>query len=623
MLKIFNDKAEFLDHLSYFILIGVSILFIPFFGSSSTLDPALLPRFVVWSVMVFVLYSIKLWQTHIYPDTTDFSIAKRLIFPIFFGYLLFALLSLFKAANIAEGVHELSKILLSLAFLFIATTILISSKRHISIMIKAVIISALGLASIGIYQYFQTGSFSSVTSTMANKNPYSASLFLMLPFTIYGSFVLSKYWKSIAAICTTVLLFLILSLQTRSVWVGLFVSTFVTAIFAVFCWKYLQSNEPKSSIFRRILFPLVVSIIILSVSSFFTLKTHTFNSFLKRIESIYTPSSNQWRFLVWEKSVTMIKDNPILGVGIGNWDITIPSYGLEKLPDAEFKTRFPQRPHNDYLWVLSEVGIFGFLSYMAIFGIVIWYIFQIISHNIDRKEKLLALLIFWGIVGYMTISVFTFPKERIFHSIILLLMMALVVMMYHKSQGSENQISNSVIPFIGASILAILLIISFNGYTRLHAEMHTKKALEARNNKNWENVISEIDHGYSLYAALDPTSAPLKWYRGEANFMLKNIPQALEDYKKAHNAHPYHIHVLNNLATCYELDGNHEEAINFYKQAIKIFPQFEDALINLGAAYYNSGRHSEAYETLLRCNPNTKNPKLEQYLTIVKQKLSE
>jgi len=153
--------------------------------------------------------------------------------------------------------------------------------------------------------------------------------------------------------------------------------------------------------------------------------------------------------------------------------------------------------------------------------------------------------------------------------------------------------------------------------------MHTKKALEARNNKNWENVISEIDHGYSLYAALDPTSAPLKWYRGEANFMLKNIPQALEDYKKAHNAHPYHIHVLNNLATCYELDGNHEEAINFYKQAIKIFPQFEDALINLGAAYYNSGRHSEAYETLLRCNPNTKNPKLEQYLTIVKQKLSE
>ena len=622
MLKIFNDKAEFLDHLSYFILIGVSILFIPFFGSSSTLDPALLPRFVVWSVMVFVLYSIKLWQTHIYPDTTDFSIAKRLIFPIFFGYLLFALLSLFKAANIAEGVHELSKILLSLAFLFIATTTLLNNKRHTSILIKALIISALGLASIGIYQYFQTGTFLTVAGTMANKNPYSASLFLMMPFTIYGVFALSKYWKPIATISTTVLLFLILSLQTRSVWVGLFVSTAVTTLFAGFCWKYIQLHNSKSYSLRKILTGSIIVIVILSLSSFFTLKTHSFDSFLKRIESIYTPSSNQWRFLVWEKTMTMVKDNPILGVGIGNWDIVIPSYGLENLPASTFKGSYPQRPHNDYLWVLSEIGILGFLFYMALFGIIIWYIFQIIKHNIDSREKLLALLMFWGIVGYMTISVFTFPKERIFHSIILLLMMALVVTMYHKSQATVNQISKSDIPFIAAPVLAILLLISFNGYTRLHAEIHTKNALEARDNQDWENVISEIDHGYSIFAALDPTSAPLQWYRGEANFMLNNIPQALEDYKKANNAHPYHIHVLNNLATCYELEGNHEEAINFYKQALMIFPQFEDALINLGAAYYNSGRHSEAYETLLRCNPNTKNPKLEQYLSIVKQKLN-
>jgi len=153
--------------------------------------------------------------------------------------------------------------------------------------------------------------------------------------------------------------------------------------------------------------------------------------------------------------------------------------------------------------------------------------------------------------------------------------------------------------------------------------MHTKKALEARSNQNWENVISEIDHGYSVYAALDPTSAPLQWYRGEANFMLKNIPQALEDYKKAYDAHPYHIHVLNNLATCYELEGNRSQAINFYKQALMIFPQFEEALINLGAAYYNDGRYSDAYKALLRCNPNTKNTKLNQYLSVVKQKLNQ
>ena len=369
--------------------------------------------------------------------------------------------------------------------------------------------------------------------------------------------------------------------------------------------------------------PSIILFVVLSVSSFFSLRTHSLESFLKEIESIYTPKSNPDRVLVWEKSLKMIQDNPILGVGVGNWDIVIPSYRLDKLPNELFEVIYFQRPHNDYLWVLSEVGIFGFLAYLAIFGIIIWYIIQIIKHNTDRKEKLLAVLIFWGIVGYMTISFFAFPKERIFHSIMLLLMMAIIVSLYHKSSRTLDQISKSVSPFIVAPILTILILLSLNGFTRLHAEIHTKNALEARKNHEWENVILEIDNGYSVFAAVDLTSAPLQWYRGEANFMLNNIPQALEDYKKAFDAHPYHIHVLNNLATCYELDGNHAEAINFYKQALLIFPQFEDALINLGAAYYNSGQYAEAHTALLRCNPNANNPKLEQYLGIVKQKLNE
>jgi O-antigen ligase len=628
--RLFRNKAEFLDHLSYLILIGTSILFIPFFGLSSTLDPALTPRFFAWSVMVFVLFLIKLWQVHKYPATMDLSILRRLIFPFFFGFLVFSISSLIKAENIGEGIHEVLRIILSILFLLITSVILLNNNKPIPTLIKASIVSALALSLIGIYQYYIIAYgkqgytiLYSIPGTMANKNQFSSALFLMLPFTIYGLFTLSNYWKPIAAVCTTVLLFLVLSLQTRSVWVGLFISTTLTTVIVAYNSKYFRDDKFKSSILRMILFPSIILMVVLSVSLFFSLRTHSLDSFLKRIESIYTPKSNQWRFLVWEKSMMMVKDNPVLGVGIGNWDIVLPSYGLDDLPKNVFNVQYPQRPHNDYLWVLSEVGFVGFLFYMAIFGVIIWYIVQIVKHNPDKKEKLLAILIFWGIVGYMSISFFTFPKERIFHSLLLLLMMALIVTMYHKSHSAVNQISKSGIPWMGASILTILLLISVNGYTRLHAEIHTKKALDARSNQNWENVISEIDHGYSVFAALDPTSTPLQWYRGEANFMLNNLQQALEDYKKAYDAHPYHIHVLNNLATCYELEGNHDEAINYYKQALLIFPQFEDALINLGAAYFNSGKYVDAYETLLQCNPDTKNPKLEQYLSIVRQKLNE
>ena len=102
---------------------------------------------------------------------------------------------------------------------------------------------------------------------------------------------------------------------------------------------------------------------------------------------------------------------------------------------------------------------------------------------------------------------------------------------------------------------------------------------------------------------------------------MGNISQAFEDYEKACNAHPFHIHVLNNLATCYEVQGNHNEAIKYYNKALKIHPHFDEALINLGATYYNTGRYEEAYETLLRCDPNTEDPRLEEYLESCEKKL--
>jgi tetratricopeptide (TPR) repeat protein len=230
---------------------------------------------------------------------------------------------------------------------------------------------------------------------------------------------------------------------------------------------------------------------------------------------------------------------------------------------------------------------------------------------------------FFGIVGYMVDAFFCFPKERIFHSIFLMLMMAVVVSIYHQSFGCKKTIPRSFMCALTTPSLALLLFAIAVGYIRLNAEIYTKRAYAARAAQNWPAVISEIDKGYSVFATLDPMSTPLQWYRGEAHFLMNDIPQALVDYKKAYKAHPFHIHVLNNLATCYESLGNHDQAIEYYNKALKIHPQFDEALINLGATYYNAGRCEDAYETLLRCNPNTKDPRLEKYLKICKKEVDK
>jgi hypothetical protein len=354
--------------------------------------------------------------------------------------------------------------------------------------------------------------------------------------------------------------------------------------------------------------------------------SNSIDSLIDRAKSIYSPQhkSNAIRLSMWQHTLAPVRDNFILGVGPGNWKIAFPSYGIEDLPREDmFKTTFFVRPENDYVWILSEIGILGFIFYLSIFGIIFGYVFKILTQHPDTSYKTLSILIFFGIVGYMVISCFTFPRERIFHSMFLLLMMAIVISIYHQSFGVQKNFPRLFMLALAIPCLCLLLFAIFIGYTRLNAEIHTKRAFAARKAKVWPAVISEIDKGYSVFATLDPMSIPLKWYRGEAGFLLNNIPEALEDFKEAYKAHPYHIHVLNNLATCYEMTGNHNLAINYYNKALEIYPEFEDALINLGAAYYNAGRYEESHETLLRCSQNEQNPRLQQYLKAVEKKLDK
>lgn len=623
-------REKISNHFDFFILIGITVLFIPFFGSSFTIDPVLMPRFLVWSVMTFILlvsFTVQLCKN---PNSLDYSVLRCMIFPLFLGYFLFSIISLIKAVNITEGVYEVLKISLSLVYLFIATIILNRNRNYYSILVKAVLVTATILSSIGIYQYFLIAFQRSgidvlylVSATMAHKNLLSSALFLTLPFCLYALLAYHDYWKVVSIIPTASIILDILLLQARSAWLGLLLSTVATIIvLGVFAKRLNISKKVFLKGFVSIAIVLIVAILIFGC---FYLKSNRIDSLMERIQSISSRNyaSNIERILMWRKSMEAVKDSLIFGHGCGNWKVALPSYGLDNLSERSFKEAYFQRPHNDYVWVLFETGIFGFIFYMSLFGMIFFYIFKIITQHPDANRKLLSIFIFFGIVGYMVISFFSFPKERVFHSIFLMLMMAIVVSIYHQAVGYRKNFSRPfMFAFAGFSICMLLLAI-INGYTRLNAEIHTKRALAARGVQNWPMVISEIDKGYSVFATLDPMSTPLQWYRGEANFLLNNVSQALEDYRKAYNAHPYHIHVLNNLATCYELEGNHNEAIKYYSKALKIYPQFEEALVNLGATYYNSGRYEEAYEILLRCDPNMKDPRLEEYLKSVEKKLDK
>ena len=99
---------------------------------------------------------------------------------------------------------------------------------------------------------------------------------------------------------------------------------------------------------------------------------------------------------------------------------------------------------------------------------------------------------------------------------------------------------------------------------------------------------------------MENTSTPLLWYRGVAYFNQKKYGLALEDFETAYKLNPHHVHVLNNLATLYEIKGDHNRAKEFYTTALKVNPTFKESRINLSAILFNEKKYVEALDVILQ-----------------------
>jgi tetratricopeptide (TPR) repeat protein len=320
---------------------------------------------------------------------------------------------------------------------------------------------------------------------------------------------------------------------------------------------------------------------------------------------------------MWSNTSGMIKENLFFGVGIGNWKIEFPQYQLKSFgKNVQNGQTIYQRPHNDFLWVTSEQGIIGGFSYLLIFIISIYYLFQLIKRNKTWEQKALYTALLAGIIGYILISMVDFPMERIEHSTVFFLILSMIHANYFESfKASKTKNKGSLL------LLSIIILINIYSLkistTRYVSEFHTSEVINYHRKSNWNKMLLSAKKIDISYYEIDPMSIPISWYTGVAHFALGNIDFAKKHFEKAYSITPNNIHVLNNLASCYEKNKKHKEAETLYLKALSISPKFEEAILNLTAVYYNTKDYNKAFETFDRCSINSKDVKYKKFLPYI------
>lgn len=597
------------------ILYFVFLLLLPLIYFDKLVDPVLIPRQIFLSIFVSIIGLVISYQVHLKKLPADFSFLKLRINLFFLLFAVLIAVSFFQSKVISESIYLLSKIGIEILFFVSTTYLLIQKKLKLAGLIRSVIAFGLVAVLIAVFQFFKLSfsgnnffdSMLQINSTFGHKNLFASVMFLTLPF-LFNSSGLTKSWRIIASVSGFLMLVLVWLLQTKAVIVAFFI------FFSILLFLFLRGR--KHLVNKRIVkIVLIVGSLILLIAGIVTIQNK------QKFSRLFDTKSSFERISLWKNSMEMTKENFVFGVGAGNWQVQFPKYGLDKFADVEVKngmTTF-QRPHNDFLWVLCESGVVGLLVYVSIFIIVLYYLFKLFKIIKEREYLWLYSTFLAAIIAYLIIAFIDFPLERIEHQILLYLMFSIVTAHFYNNFQVSKALKNTIIKlpvFVILFFIPVLFsfIVSVN---RCSGEYHTQRIYFYENKSNWGQMISESDKAMSIFYVMDPMSAPIQWYKGVALFSEGKTIMAQACFEKASLLHPNNIHVLNNMASCYENLGDHKKAEEFYLKALSISSEFEEARLNLSAVYYNSKDFEKAFETIDKCSINSTEEKYKLFLPAI------
>jgi O-antigen ligase len=523
----------------------------PFIYFNGVLDASGTPRLLYLNIALLVAYSIisftKVVLTFPKVYTTLYSV-----------YILIFVLSSLFVSSFVDYIEIIKRIDYFLFFILVYSIRSCSAKQKLlqGVVSFLVIIILIGFSQLVLLVGSQPNSidnFYAISSVFSHKNIFSTVLVLSIPFVL-----LHNSTNKIKVLILLLILLLLMVIQTRSAFLALIISIIYFTINNI---RIVKEN-----------FILIFSTgFIVLISGVFLLKQlNTFDLFISitdfNIEGSLRSDTVKERFYLWNHSLKMFYDNYFLGVGIGQWSIYFPFYGLTlwRLRQGDVVM---QRPHNDFLENFAELGVLGGVIFIAL----IVYPLVVKTRNTHHQ------LIKSGLISFLIISFFSFPQERILPSLIFVLLIV-------------NSLKTQEIYIVPAfcKILGVILLISFSlvSYSRLESEILFKKYITNSSKDTGTHNISNLSKIKTPYFLVDGTSTPIDWYIGNEYYKRSRFIEAKKSFKKALLLNPYKINILNSLGGCCMAGDDIENAKIYFQRAVSIAPYYEAGLYNLSYVSY-------------------------------------
>lgn len=313
-----------------------------------------------------------------------------------------------------------------------------------------------------------------------------------------------------------------------------------------------------------------------------------------------TPENSQKagneRIAAWVNTLEMIKDNPIIGVGVGQWPTIYPLYYDKKIKDRIFNEKVRLRHlHNEHLELLANFGIIGFSFLLWLAFLVGQTSYKILS-NIKSESRYLVLGMVLALTGFAVTSIFTFPIKVYSPMFYALIFMALIANIYFRQMGDGKGATNidkqqkfnhvrgdSDSYFVLDKPITKGLLIFTLGLTTL---------------SGWVAYNWTMGEHY-----FHNTQAVRQTIKGVSKQKLKLI-----QIKKSLEHNPFRAKTLLLAGSAYLNNGQIDKGIDFFNKSLKKSPYQTTPLLALSQAYRAKGDNVgqlKVLETFMETDPKS------------------
>lgn len=443
----------------------------------------------------------------------------------------------------------------------------------------------------------------SITGTTSNPAVFSMFLAVVYPVALAWHLLASSYernkYDKYSKILSLIVILMILSIvpltMIRAAWIGIIGSSIIVLCFCNGNFLNIIKSKLKN---KRRIFIIISSVLIVVLSSICLYNLKSKSAF--------------GRLLIWEITLKEIKKNPLLGIGYKQYQVEYnnwqANYFIEKKRTSEKENVADSVvfSYNEYLQIVAEIGIVGFL----LFVFIIYYFIKKIYYRLKMYERAraknslefrLVISAFSCLISILLMALVSYPFQILPIKIILVICMGVLSsnlgcgkLIISKYLNIKCNYSTKII-FV--CLLICVSIIMFDQIFKIPSYMKWKEAVIEYNNKKYSvsaaiykeiypnmynNGLFLLYYGTTLIANNDcqggvhileyakkRISDPIIYIKiGDCKKNIKDYKRAEENYLFASAMIPNRIYPKYLLALLFDENQQYDKAYKYAKDII-------------------------------------------------------